>query len=388
MKDKKLEKILKNEEIRQKESINLIASENIASKDVLEALGSSLTNKYAEGYPGVRYYAGNKNIDELEKLTQERALSLFKLNPKKWGVNVQALSGSPANLAVYSALLPIGGKIMGMELSSGGHLTHGHKASFTGKVWKQISYGLNEKEEIDFNELKKIAEKEKPEIIVCGFSSYSRKVNFKKFREVADSCGAFLMADISHIVGLIAGGEHESPFKYADVITTTTHKTLRGPRGALIFSKIDERKINEKIDKAIFPGLQGGPHMNTIAGIAVCLNEASQKSFEKYIVQVVRNAKAMSEEFKKLGWKVVFGGTENHIVMLDVFKTLGIGGDEASKKLENKNIIVNKNTIPKDTRGPNDPSGIRLGSPFETTKGKKEKDFIKIARKIDEILRK
>lgn len=388
MKDKKIEKILKNEERRQKETINLIASENIVSNDVLATLGSYLTNKYAEGYSKTRYYAGNKFIDEVETLAQQRALKAFGLSPKKWAVNAQALSGSPANLAVYSALIPLGGKIMGMELSSGGHLTHGHKVSFTGKVWKQVTYSVNQKTgKIDYSELKKIALKEKPNIMVCGYSAYPRKVDFKKFRDIANSVGAILMADISHISGLIVGGEHASPFLYADIVTTTTHKTLRGPRGALIFSKIDERNFPQKIDKAIFPGLQGGPHMNNIAGIAVALEESIKPSFKKYIKQVVKNAKTLSEELQKLGWKIVSGGTDNHIVLVDVFGTIGIGGKESSDRLEKYGIIVNKNAIPHDTRGPNDPSGIRLGTPMETTKGKKEKDFREIAKKINAVLR-
>lgn len=387
MKDKSIAKILKKEKERQKTTINLIASENIVSDDVLETLSSWSTNKYAEGYPGSRYYSGNKYIDEIESLAKERALKIFGLSSKKWAVNVQALSGSPANLAVYTGLILFGGKIMGMELSSGGHLTHGHKVSFTGKAWKQVTYKADNNGKINFEELKRIAKKEKPDIVVCGFSSFTRKVDFKKFREVADVCGAILMADISHIAGLVVGGFHYSPFKYADVVTTTTHKTLRGPRGALIFSKIDERGFDKKIDRAVFPGLQGGPHMNNIAGIAVALQEASQKSFKSYIKRVVDNSKTLSAELRKLGWKIVGGDTDNHIVLVDVFGTIGISGGQASSLLEKEGIIVNKNAIPGDTRSPQDPSGIRLGSPMETTKGKKAKDFKEIAHKIDKILR-
>ncbi len=388
MKDKKIVSILKKEEHRQKTQINLIASENSVSSDVLLALGSSTTNKYAEGYAGARYYAGNKHIDELELLTKERALKLFGLSNKKWGVNVQALSGSPANLAVFLALVPFGEKIMGMELSSGGHLTHGYKLSMTGKVWKQVSYSVDPTtHQIDYTKLKEIAIQEKPAILVCGFSAYPRNINFKKFREIANACGALLLADISHIAGLVTGGEHGSPFPYADIVTTTTHKTLRGPRGALIFSKIDERNFSQKIDRAVFPGLQGGPHMNAIAGIAVALEEASKPAFKKYSQQVVKNANALATELKNLGWKLVSGGTDNHIVLVDVFGSIGMGGQEASIRLEKAGIIVNKNTIPHDTRSPHDPSGIRLGSPMETTKRKKEKDFIKIAQEIDRVLR-
>lgn len=388
MKDKKIASILKKEEYRQKTMINLIASENSVSSDVLSALGSSTVNKYAEGYAGARYYAGNKYIDELELLTKERALKLFGLSNRKWGVNVQTLSGSPANLAVFLALVPFGEKIMGMELSSGGHLTHGYKLSMTGKVWKQISYSVDSlTHQIDYKKLKEIATQEKPAIIVCGFSAYPRNINFKKFREIANACGALLLADISHIAGLVAGGEHGSPFPYADIVTTTTHKTLRGPRGALIFSKVDDRNIPQKIDKAVFPGLQGGPHMNSVAGIAVALEEASRSTFKKYSQQVVKNASALATELKNLGWKLVSGGTDNHIVLVDVFGSIGMGGQEATIRLEKAGIIVNKNTIPHDMRSPHDPSGIRLGSPMETTKGKKEKDFIKIAQEINRVLR-
>lgn len=389
MKDKKIQKLLNNEKIRQNKVINLIASENIVSDDVLEALASWPTNKYAEGYSQYRYYGGNEYIDEIELLAMSRALETFKLNPKKWAVNVQALSGSPANLAVYHALVPVGSKIMGLDLASGGHLTHGYKVSVTGKLWKQVPYFVDKETEVlDYDAIMKIAKKEKPAIIVAGFSAYPRKINFKKFREIADACGALLMIDMAHIAGLVAGGAHPAPFKYADVVTTTTHKTLRGPRGALIFSRIDNRKLNTKIDKAVFPGLQGGPHMNNIASIAVAMFEASKSAFKKYSEQVVKNSKTLASELKKLGWRITSGGTDNHMFLLDVYGTIGMGGQEASLQLEKEGIIVNKNAIPFDERSPMDPSGIRLGTPTVTTQGMKEKDMVKLAKRIDEILRK
>ncbi len=396
MKDKDVEKLIKAERARQKGVINLIASENYVSNDVLYALGSEFTNKYAEGYPDKRYYGGNAISDKIENLCKKRALELFKLNPKEWRVNVQPLSGSPANLAVYTALVPEGGKIMGMLLSDGGHLTHGQKVSVTGKFWKQVSYGVSkETEQIDFNELKEIAKKEKPNLIVAGFTAYPRVVNFKKFREVADSViypesnrrGAILMIDMSHFAGLVAGGAYPSPFPFADVITSTVHKTLRGPRAALIFTR-QKNEWPKLIDKAVFPGLQGGPHLNQIAATAVVLKEASGPAFKEYAKQVVKNAKAMANEFKKLGWRVISGGTDSHLLLVDTFMDgRGIGGKEASNRLEKEGIIVNMNTIPFDARKPMDPSGIRIGAPAETTRGKKEKDFIKMAQKISKILR-
>ena len=408
MKDAQIKKLIEAEKKRQKKVINLIASENYVSKDVLEALGSELTNKYAEGYSTMRYYGGNEVVDKIENLCKERALKLFGLNSEKWSVNVQSLSGSPANMAVYLALVPQRGKIMGMSLDHGGHLTHGHKVSASGKFWQQIPYGVNkETEQLYYEEIKKIATQEKPDIIVAGYTAYSRKIDWQKFREIVDAVNGeqsrttdnkhtYLMADISHIAGLVAAGEHSSPFPYCDVVTTTTHKTLRGPRAALIFSKIDEREIYKKIDKAVFPGLQGGPHLNAIAAVAVALKEAMSPAFKKYIKQVVKNAKAMADEFKRLGWRVVSGGTDTHLFLLDVVNSpstrsarsgQNLTGKIVSEILEKNNIIVNKNTIPFDSRSPMDPSGIRIGTPAETTRGKKEKDFINIARKIDKILR-
>ncbi len=398
MKDTQIKKLIDLEKKRQKNVINLIASENVVSKDVIEALGSELTNKYAEGYSGKRYYGGNEFADKIEDLCKDRALALFGLSPDLWHVNVQPLSGSPANLAVFLALVPKEGKIMGMSLTHGGHLTHGQKVSATGKFWTSVQFGVNEKSEmIDFEVIKAQAIAEKPAIIVAGFTAYPRTVDFKKFREVADDCGAILMADMSHFAGLVAGKAYPSPFEYADVVTTTVHKTLRGPRSALIFVKKDKTKLDAKgnpvsfaslIDRAVFPGLQGGPHLNQIAAVAVALKEASTPAFKKYAGQVVKNAKVLADELAKKGWRIVSGGTDSHLVLIDTWMGgKGIGGKEASDRLEKAGIIVNKNTIPGETRTPVDPSGIRVGSAAETTRGKKEKDFKKIAEKIDKVLR-
>ena len=390
MKDKQIEKLIKQEEKRQKSVINLIASENVVSKDVLTALGSVLTNKYAEGYPGKRYYGGNSVIDKVESLCQDRALKTFGLPADKWTVNVQALSGSPANLAVYTALVPKGGKIMGMSLDQGGHLTHGHKVSATGMFWTQVPYGVDKETEVlNYDALMKLAVAEKPNIIVAGFTAYPRQINWQKFREIADASGAILMVDMSHIAGLVAGREYPSPFLFADVVTTTVHKTLRGPRSALIFARADERELGKKVDKAVFPGLQGGPHENQIAAVAVALKEAQTGDFKKYAKQVKKNATVLAEELAKFGWRIISGGTDSHLILVDVWMGgKGITGKEAETKLEKAGIIVNKNAIPYDTRSPFDPSGIRLGTACETSRGAKEKDFKKIAERINIALRK
>ena len=390
MKDKQIEKLIKAEVKRQKSVINLIASENYVSKDVLVALGSELTNKYAEGYPGKRYYGGQVVVDQVEMLAQARALALFGLSAKNWHVNVQPLSGSPANVAAYTALVPVHGKIMGMSLDSGGHLTHGHKVSITGKMWEQIPFEVDKKSEVlDYAALKKLAVEKKPNIIVAGFTAYPRAVDFKKFRDIADACGAYLMVDMSHFAGLVAGGAYASPFKYADIVTTTVHKTLRGPRSAMIFAKKDKRELDKLIDKAVFPGMQGGPHLNQIAAVAVALKEAASPAFKKYAAQVVKNAKALADELARLGWKIISAGTDSHLVLVDTWMDgKGLPGKEASSKLEAAGIIVNKNTIPHETRSPFDPSGIRLGTAAETTMGAKEKDMVRVARMIDTVLRK
>jgi len=401
--DKIIENLIKKEIKRQNETLDLVASENYVSKDVLNALGSVFTNKYAEGYPGHRYYAGNKYADELENLVKVRALKLFGLNKQsvrsqkskvigQWSVNVQPYSGSPANLAVYLALVPLGEKIMGMSLDMGGHLTHGHKVSITGKLWRQISYGVNKKTEmLDYDEILKITKKEKPRLIVVGFTAYSRIINFQKFRKIADAVNAILMVDMSHFAGLVAGGVYPSPFPYADVVTTTTHKTLRGPRAALIFSKsivknqLSKVSIATAIDRAVFPGLQGGPHLNQIAAVAVALKEANQTKFKKYAAQIIKNAKVLSEELKKLGWRIVSGGTDTHLFLINVSQK-NLNGALASDLLESVGIIVNKNAIPYDTRPPVSPSGIRLGVPALTTRGMREKEMKIIASLINEVL--
>ncbi len=397
MKDKQVEKLIKAEEKRQKSVINLIASENYVSGDVLKALGSKLTNKYAEGYPGRRYYGGNEIIDKVEQLCIDRALKLFKLNKNKWHVNVQLLSGSPANFTLYAALVPIGGKIMGMKLTAGGHLTHGHPLSMTGKLWKPLQFELDLKTEvIDYKALEALAVIERPDIIVAGFTAYPRIIDFKKFRAIADKCGAILHVDMSHFAGLVAGGAYPSPFPYADSVMTTTHKSLRGPRQAILFVKKDERGFDKKLDKMVIPGLFGGPHENNIAAVAVALKEADTPAFRKYAKQVIKNAQVLAGELGKLGWHIISGGTDSHLILMDTWmggpstssgQAGGISGSDASRKLEKAGIIVNMNTIPGDTRSVMDPSGIRLGTYAETTIGKKEKDMIKIARKINKILR-
>jgi len=379
--DQKIADLIKKEEKRQKEDINLIPSENYSSKAVREALGSVFTNKYSEGYPGKRYYAGNQFVDEIESLAIERAKKLFGVN----FVNVQALSGSPANLAAYLSLVEPGDTIMGMALSSGGHLTHGAPVSFTGKLFNSVSYTVDPKSElIDFDELGKLAKKHKPKIIICGFTAYPRIVHWKEFRKVADSVGAHLMADIAHIAGLVVAGVHPSPVGIADVVTTTTHKTLRGPRGALIMTNNEE--LAQKIDKTVFPGLQGGPHDNNTAAIAVALKEASTASFKRYGQQIVKNAEALAQSLLKGGLRLVSGGTETHLALVDFGET-GPTGKEVQEALNQCGIVVNKNTVPRETRKPFVTSGIRLGTPAVTTRGMKEKEAEKIGNLIAEIVK-
>lgn len=386
MNDTQIAQLIKREAARQDETINLIASENYVSQDVRDAMASVLMNKYAEGYPRARYYAGNHIVDEVELLAQSRALELFNLSADEWGVNVQALSGSPANVAAYLALVPPGEKIMGMSLDHGGHLTHGHKVSITGKIWHQVPYGVSsDTETLDYDEILALAQKEKPALIVAGFTAYPRIIDWKKFRSIADAVDAYLMVDMSHIAGLVAGGVYPAPFEYADVATTTTHKTLRGPRSALIFSR---KKLRKKIDKAVFPGIQGGPHLNQIAAVAVALHEAQQPAFKSYAKQILLNATSLAETLESLGWRLVSGGTDTHLILLDTWLGgEGLGGQEACDKLEAAGIICNKNTIPFDARSPVDPSGIRLGTAAETTRGKDVSDFEAIAKRIDAVLR-
>jgi len=348
----------------------------------LSALGSELTNKYAEGKSHQRYYFGCGVVDRIEDEVKKLVYKVFKISPAKYGVNVQPHSGSIANLACYLGVLNLGDKVLAMSLEHGGHLTHGHKTSWTGKLFKFEHYGVGRDGFIDYKKIAGRAKKFKPKLVVAGNSAYPGKLDFKKFRKIADSVGALLMADISHIAGLIVGGAHSSPFPYADVVTTTTHKTLRGPRGAIIIAK---KELADKIDKAVFPGLQGGPHLHTIAAIGVCLEEALRPSFKKYAKQIVKNARTLAKELKKFGFKVIIGGTDNHLMLVDV-TPLGLGGKEAGEKLERAGIIVNKNTIPHDKRSPQNPSGIRLGTPTVTTQGMKEKDMKIIAQKIYKVL--
>lgn len=376
MLDRRVEDLIQKEIERQKVGIELIASENYISSDVMKCLGSILTNKYSEGYPGKRYYKGNEYIDEIELEAIDRAKKLFGVNY----VNVQPYSGSPANMAVHMALLDYGDSTLGMSMDSGGHLTHGAKVSFSGKYYNSFSYGVDDNGYIDYSEVLNIAKEVKPKLIWGGFSAYSRILDWEKFREIADEVGAYLVADISHVAGLIAGGVYPSPVNFAHVITTTTHKTLRGPRGALIMCNDEELAM--KIDKAVFPGLQGGPHNNVIAGIAVALREASTEDFKKYSKQVVKNARALAHRLSKYGYSVVSGGTDNHLFLVDIVKSVGITGEEASTILESVNITVNKNGIPNDERKPWDPSGIRIGTPAITTRGLKEGDMDIVAKFI------
>ena len=385
-----IENLIKKEIARQRKVVNLIPSENYVSKNVLAALGSPLTNKYAEGKSHQRYYFGNGIVDQIEDEVKALVYKVFKIPVANWGVNVQPYSGSIANLAAYVGSVGLGAKILAMSLEHGGHLTHGHSVSLTGKVFKFEHYGVKPDGRINYDEVAKLAKKFKPQLIVCGATAYPRKLDFKKFRKISDSIvypeqgrrGAFLMADISHVAGLVAGGMHPSPFPYADIVTTTTHKTLRGPRGAVVISK---KELSEKIDKAIFPGLQGGPQMHTIAAMGVALEEALKPDFKKYARQIVTNARVLAAELKRLGFKIVSGGTDNHLMLVDV-APLGLTGKEAGERLERAGIVVNKNMIPYDTRKPWDPSGIRLGTPAVTTQGLKEKDMVRVARRIYKIL--
>lgn len=382
MRDNILNKLIKKEIARQNDTLDLIASENFVSPEILQLLGSPLTNKYSEGYPGKRYYPGNYYYDEIEKLAQNRALRAFRLNPKTWSVNVQPYSGSPANVAIYSALMEIGDAFFGMQLAHGGHLTHGHKVSFTGKAWKSFQYGVDLKTGlIDYNQLAKLAKKHQPKIIVSGATAYPRKIDFKRFGAIAKSVGAYHVADISHIAGPVAVGLHPSPFPYADVVMTTTHKTLRGPRGAVIFSR---KEISEKIDRAVFPGLQGGPHNNVTAAKALMFFEALRPEFKKYQKQVVKNAKALAGALTGKGFKLATGGTDNHLILIDL-KNTAFDGFSAEKKLELNGIIANRNTIPGDV-SPFKPSGLRIGSPALTSRGMKEKEMAIIADLIKKCL--
>lgn len=380
--DYELERALKLETKRQQNNIELIASENYVSKAILKLQGSILTNKYAEGYPGKRYYGGCEYVDIFESKAIEYACKLFGAKY----ANVQPHSGSSANMAVYRALVSPGDKVLGMSLAQGGHLTHGSKVNFSGKDYDVIGYEIDPTtEKLDYDKIEELALLEKPKMIIAGSSAYSGKIDFKKFREIADKVGAYLMVDMAHIAGLVAAGLHENPVLYADVVTSTTHKTLRGPRGGLILTNDEE--IIKKINKSIFPGMQGGPLMHVIGAKAQCFYEALQPEFKEYAKNIIKNANAMAEEFKKNGVKVISGGTDNHLMLIDVKTSFNLSGKEAEHILDSICITVNKNTIPFDTETPNVTSGLRIGTPAMTTRGLKEEDFREIADIIIKVLR-
>lgn len=385
MQDKKIEKLIKGEENRQKEGLELIPSENYVSQDVLTANGSVFTNKYSEGYPGRRYYGGQEFTDQVESLAIERACKLFKCKY----ANVQAHSGAPANLAVYAALLQPGDTVLGMDLSHGGHLTHGHPMTLPAKIYNFVTYKMKDPDtgEIDYEDLRKVAKKHKPKIILAGFSAYPKNLDYKKFVDIAHEVGAITMADMAHIAGLIAAGALRNPFLDGfDIITSTTHKTLRGPRGGLILVR-EDADIAKKIDKSIFPGIQGGPHMHSIAGKAVAFGEAMSPKYKTYAKQVLKNAKAMAKVFKKNKVRMIGGGTENHLILADVFGSLGVTGKEAQTVLDEVGITLNMNSIAGDTRKPLDPSGIRFGTPAITTRGFGEKECTRVAELMIEVLK-
>ncbi|OGL66395.1 serine hydroxymethyltransferase [Candidatus Uhrbacteria bacterium RIFCSPHIGHO2_01_FULL_63_20] len=369
---------LDRELAREREGLELIPSENFVSEAVLEALGSVATNKYAEGYPGKRYYGGCQFVDEIETLAIGRAKALFGAEH----VNVQPLSGAPANLAAYSALLKPGDTILGMDLSHGGHLTHGHPVTFMAGIYAFVRYKTAPDGTLDYDHLRTMALEHKPRMILVGYSAYSREIDYAKVKAIADEVGAFAMADVAHIAGLIAAGEMMNPVPLFDIVTTTTHKTLRGPRGGMILCKAAHQKA---VDKAVFPGLQGGPHENVIAAKAVAFKEALEPAFKEYARQVRKNAKVLEEEFLKRGYRLCFGGTDNHLLLIDVTQR-GLTGRQAQHSLDSAGITVNKNAVPDDPRGPMDPSGIRLGTPAITTRGMKEGEMRTIAGWIDEAI--
>ena len=380
--DPKIRKALEVEEMRQQNNVELIASENYVSKEILELQGSVFTNKYAEGYPGKRYYGGCTNVDTIENLAIEYATKLFGAKY----ANVQPHSGSSANMAVYRSLIEPGDKVMGLNLSHGGHLTHGHAINFSGLDYEFVSYNLDlETEMLDYEEIRRIAREERPQMIVAGASAYSRKIDFKKFSEIAHEVGAYLFVDMAHIAGLVAAGLHENPVFYADVVTSTTHKTLRGPRGGLILTNNEE--IIKKINKTIFPGIQGGPLMHVIAAKAQCFYEALQPEFKTYQEQVIKNAKVLAETLEGEGFRAVSGGTDNHLMLVDVKSSCGITGADAEDTLDQIHITVNKNTIPNETESPLKTSGIRLGTPAMTTRGFREHEFVRIGHIITKALK-
>ncbi len=377
---------LTGEETRQAEGLELIPSENYVSRAVKEAMSSSLTNKYSEGYPGKRYYGGQEFTDQIETLAIERAKKLFGAGY----ANVQALGGANANIAMYMALLSPGDTVLGMDLSHGGHLTHGHPVTYLTKIFNFVRYKMKDVEtgEIDYDEMLRVAKETKPKVVLAGFSAYPRQLDYAKFVAIAREVGAIAVMDIAHIAGLIAGKAAKNPFDYGfDVMTSTTHKTLRGPRGGLILTR-DSEEIAKKVDKAIFPGLQGGPHMHQIAAKAVAFHEALHPSFAKYAKQIIANTKAMEAVFKKHGARMITGGSDNHLILLDAWTSFGISGGEAEALLDRAGITLNKNTIADDTRKPMDPSGIRFGTPAMTTRGLKESEAAQVAEIMIEVLTK
>lgn len=381
--DKEIKELIGKEKARQESTLNLIASENYPSKAVREALSSIFVAKYSEGRSHKRYYAGMENVDKLERLVEKRVKKVFLKNKKGFSVNVQPYSGSPANYAVLRALLKKGDKIMSLSLPHGGHLSHGAKVSVAGSEFKIVHYFLNKKTNLlDYKEIEKIAKKEKPKLIIAGFSAYPRKVNFKKFKDISKKVNAYLLADIAHIAGLVAGNVHPNPLPYADVVTFTTQKTLRGPRGAIIICR---EELEKQIFSKVFPGLQGGPHNHTICSIGVALKEAMNQEFKKYSKQVVSNAKALADELKKYGFELISKGTDNHLLLVDLTNK-NIAGKEAQELLESSGIVCNRNTIPYDKRSPFNPSGIRLGTPALTTRGMKEKEMKRVAFWINEVI--
>ncbi|MBO7086342.1 MAG: serine hydroxymethyltransferase [Bacilli bacterium] len=382
MKDLEVLRIIKNEETRQEDNIELIASENYVSNDVLEAVGSILTNKYAEGYPGRRYYGGCEFVDDIEQLAKDRAKALFNVKY----VNVQPHSGSQANMAAYRALLNKGDKVLAMALEHGGHLTHGHKLSFSGQDYEFRYYQVSKDTQmIDYDEIERITLEFRPKLIVAGASAYAREIDFRRFRQIADSVSAYLMVDMAHIAGLVAAGIHQNPVDYADIVTSTTHKTLRGPRGGLILT--NNYEVYKNVNSALFPGIQGGPLMHVIAGKAVCFGEALKDSFKEYAKCIVSNAKALANALIEKGYKVVTGGTDNHLLLVDMYASCGLTGKEVEVLLDRVGITVNKNTVPFDSLPPMVASGIRMGTAAITTRGFKEADMKEIATLIDEAIK-
>jgi len=399
--DPEIAAIIEREQDRQRRCLSLIASENFAPKAVLDAVGSVMVNKYSEGYPGARYYGGNEYIDQAEKLCQDRALAAARVSPEEWGVNVQSLSGSPANFQVYTALCDVHDRIMGLDLPHGGHLSHGFqtetkKISMVSKFFESIPYRLDESTGlIDYDECEKFAMRIRPKILIAGTSAYSRLIDYPRMRAIADKCGAYLVADMAHISGLVLGGVLPTPFEYADVVTTTTHKSLRGPRGAMIYFRKGQRGVDksgkpimwdleEKINAAVFPGLQGGPHNQSITALAVALKMAMEPEYKTYQQQVLKNAQALGDSLKKQGFDLISGGTDNHLLLVDL-RSKGVNGNKAEIVCEAASIVLNKNTIPGDKSAMN-PNGLRVGTPAMTSRGLMEEDFVKVGEFIGQAI--